>query len=259
MEKLEANFIPFFNYKILTKIISNRLKTTIDQVISKEQTYGVSNRSIFSNLFTIRELIHYSNTKSIQSYIVSIDQEKIFDKVDRDFLYRIMGKLGYSKTFINFIKKIYQNTESMISNNGFLFSPFPLTRGVRKGCSLSLLLYIINNEIINLNIKANKKVVRYPIPNQKQSLKLSQYADATNFFVVTEESIIQILLFFRKYEIATGAIINLSKTKITALADAKLYNLDQKIKSIPITKPNDFIKILGIYFTTDLQKTSSVN
>ena len=162
MEKLEANFIPFFDYKILTKIISNRLKTTIDQVISKEQTYGVSNRSIFSNLFTIRELIHYSNTKCIQSYIVPIDQEKIFDKVDRDFLYRIMGKLGYSKTFINFIKKIYQNTESMISNNGFLSSTFPLT-----------------NEIINLNIKANKKVVGYPIPNQKQSLKLSQYADDT--------------------------------------------------------------------------------
>ena len=55
----------------------------------------------------------------------------------------------------------------MISNNGFLSSPFPLTRGVRQGCPLSLLLYIINNEIINPNIKANKKVVGYPIPNQK--------------------------------------------------------------------------------------------
>ena len=157
------------------------------------------------------------------------------------------------------LKKIYQNTESMISNNGFLSPPFPLTRGVRQGCPLSVLLYIINNEIINLNIKANKKVVGYPIPNQKQSLKLSQYADDTSFFVVTEESIIQILLFFRKYEIATGATINLSKTKITTLADAELYNLDQKIKSIQIIKPNNFIKILDIYFTTDLEKTSSVN
>lgn len=53
-----------------------------------------------------------------------------------------------------------------------------------------------------------------------------------NLFVVTEESIIQILLLFRKYEIVTGATINLSKTKITTLADAKIYNLDQKIKNI---------------------------
>ena len=54
----------------------------------------------------------------------SIDQEKAFDKIDRDFLYKIMEKLGYSKTFINFIKKIYQNTESMIYNNGFLLLLF---------------------------------------------------------------------------------------------------------------------------------------
>ena len=52
------------DYKILTKIISNRLKTTLDQAISEEQTCGIPNRSIFSNLFTIRELIHHSNTKN---------------------------------------------------------------------------------------------------------------------------------------------------------------------------------------------------
>ena len=77
----------------------------------------------------------------------------------------------------------------MIFNNGFLSSPFPLTRGVRQGCPLSLLLYIINGEVINLNVKSNTKIVGYPIPNQKQYLKLSQYADDTNFFVLTEESI----------------------------------------------------------------------
>ena len=122
------------DYKILTKILSKRLKLTLDQTISKEQTCGIPNRSIFSSLFTTRQLIHYSNAKNIPSYIVSIDQQEAFDKVDREFLYKIMAKLGYSNTLINFVKKIYQNTESMISNNGFLSSPFPLTRGVRQGC-----------------------------------------------------------------------------------------------------------------------------
>ena len=134
-----------------------------------------------------------------------------------------------------------------------------LSRGVRQGCPLSLLLYVIYGEVINLNIKSNKKIVGYPVPNQQEQLKLFQYADDTNFFVVTEESITQILNFFKKYEIATGATINISKTTITPLANAKLYNLDQKIKNIQITKPNYFIKILGIYFTNDLQKSSSFN
>ena len=69
------------DYKILTKIISNRLKLKLPQAISKEQTCGISNRSI-------------SKIKNINFYIVSADQEKAFDKVDQEFVYKIMKKLG---------------------------------------------------------------------------------------------------------------------------------------------------------------------
>ena len=162
-----------------------------------------------------------------------------------------MEKLGYSKIY-----KIYKNTLSVISNNGFLSDPFPLPRGVRQGCPLSLLLYIINGEVINLNIKLNNNIVGYPIPNQKEALKLSQYADDTNFFVITEESIKGILQFFTQYEIVTGATINISKTTITPPANAKIYNLDKSIKN---TQIKDITKILGVFFTTDLKTTSTFN
>ena len=76
---------------------------------------------------------------------------------------------------------------------------------------------------------------------------------------MTEESIAEILLFFKKYEIATGTTINLSKTKIMTLENAKFYKPDQKFKNIQIIDPNKFIKILGTYFTTDLQKISTFN
>lgn len=105
MEKLKANFIPFFDYKILTKIISNRLKTTLDQVISKEQTYSVPNRSIFSNLFTISELIYHSNTKNIQSYIVSIDQEKSLIKSIETFCIKSWENLVTSRHSLTSLKK----------------------------------------------------------------------------------------------------------------------------------------------------------
>ena len=68
------------------------------------------------------------------------------------------GKTWLFKAFISFIKKIYQNTESIISNNGFLSDLFSLSRRVRQGCPLSLFLYIVNGEVINLNSKSNKKI-----------------------------------------------------------------------------------------------------
>ena len=136
------------DYKILTKILSNRLKPVLEHSISIEQTCGIPNRSIFSY------------------------------------------------------------TLSIISNNGFLSTPFSLSRGVRQGCPLSLLLYVINGEVINLIIKNNDKIVGYPIPNQKENTKLSQYTDDTNLFVLTEQSIIEILNFFEQYNLATGKTIN---------------------------------------------------
>ena len=90
--KLETNLLTLLDYKILTKILSNRLKPL---QISKEQTCGIPNRSTFSNLFTIRELITCSTTKKIKTYIISVEQEKPFDKVDREFLYKIMKKLEH--------------------------------------------------------------------------------------------------------------------------------------------------------------------
>ena len=58
------------DYKILTKILANRLKTFLPQIISKEQTCSISNRTIFNNLFLIRDLITL-NKEKIQTSIYS--------------------------------------------------------------------------------------------------------------------------------------------------------------------------------------------
>ena len=70
----------------------------------------------------------------------------------------------------------------------------------------------------------------YPIPNQKENTKLSQYANNTNLFVLAEQSILEMLNFFEQYSLATGTTINISKTSITLLANPKIYNIDKKYK-----------------------------
>ena len=70
----------------------------------------------------------------------------------------------------------------------------------------------------------------YPIPNQKESIKLSQYVNNTNLFVLIEQSILETLNFFEQYNLATGATIKISKTTIIPPANAKIYNIDKKNK-----------------------------
>ena len=56
----------FVDYKIITKVLTNRLLPTLDDIISTEQSAAVPNRTIYNKLFTIRDLIEYSNKKKYQ-------------------------------------------------------------------------------------------------------------------------------------------------------------------------------------------------
>lgn len=52
-----------------------------------------------------------------------------------------------------------------------------------------------------------------------------QFAVDTNLITINEESITEIIQFFKKYKEASGATINKNKTKIISLANAQIYNL----------------------------------
>ena len=69
------------DYKILTKM-ANRLRHTLPQIILEEQNCSVPNRTIFNNLFLLRDIITYTKQKNNHLYLLQIDQGKGLDKVD---------------------------------------------------------------------------------------------------------------------------------------------------------------------------------
>ena len=76
-------------------------------------------------------------TKKNYFYLLQIDQEKAFDKIDRAFLYKTMEKMGFSPLFINFLQTLYKQNTSMIINNRFLSPQVSLQRGLTTGCPLT--------------------------------------------------------------------------------------------------------------------------
>ena len=145
------------DYKILTKILANGIKTILPEIISEEQTCSIPTRTIFNNIFLIRDAIKINKEKNTTFYILQIDQEKAFDKIDHNFLKETLQQLGFSELFLQFIKILYKNNTSYIINNGYLSSPINLERGLQQGCPLSLPLYVIQGQITTTNIKKMKK------------------------------------------------------------------------------------------------------
>ena len=175
---------------------------------------------IFNNLLLIRDAIRLTK-KNNKLYILQVDQEKAFDKIDHDFLYKTMNKIGFSSKFIQFVKILYRNNISYVINNGYMSPPIQLLRGLRQGWPLSLPLYVIQGEITTGNINNNENIKGVKIPNNNKEIKISQYADYSNFLLTEQESIKLVINFFEKLNKATGSTINLEKTK------ALLINMDQ--------------------------------
>ena len=96
------------DYKIITKTLINPLLPTLQEIISIEQSAAVPNRTIYNNLFPIRDIIEYTNKKKIPRYTLNFDQEKAFDKVDRNYMFKCLKKMNHPQQYI--IKIIYQET-----------------------------------------------------------------------------------------------------------------------------------------------------
>ena len=135
------------------KILVNRLKHILPETISEEQNCSMPNRTKFNNLFLVRDIIKYTKEKNNKFYLLQTDQEKATDKIHRAFLFKTIEKLEISQIFVNFIKILYKNSSSIITNNDFLSQQIILLRGLRKGCPLSLSLYVIQGEVNNVQYK----------------------------------------------------------------------------------------------------------
>ncbi|KAF6029434.1 hypothetical protein EB796_012262 [Bugula neritina] len=91
----------------------------------------------------IRDVIQYVQDKHGKAILMSLDQKKAFDAVDRDFLFKTLEKFGVPTRLSAILKTLYTDTFTKIQVNGHLSESVALERGVRQGCPLSPTLYVL--------------------------------------------------------------------------------------------------------------------
>ena len=137
---------------------------------------------------------------------------------------------------------MYMDISSSVKVNGFTTEVFNLRRGVRQGCPLSPLLYILCAEVFTLSIRADKEIKGIQINHEVQH-KISQYADDTTLTVVGDDSIDRVFSHAATYERASGARINLDKCEGLWI----WTNKNRTDKPQGIKWHTDKIKIIGFY------------
>ena len=108
--------------------------------------------------------------------IISIDAEKAFDKIQHPFMTKTLQKAGIEGTYLNIIKAIYDKPTANIILNGEKLKAFPLKSGIRQGCPLSPLLFIIILEVLATALREEKDKRN---PDLKRRSETSHYLQMT--------------------------------------------------------------------------------
>ena len=90
--------------------------------------------------------------------IISIDEEKAFDKIQHPFMVKALQKMAIEGTYLNIVKAIYDKCTANIILNSEKLKAFPLRLGTRQGCPLSPLLFNIVLEVLDKAIREEKEI-----------------------------------------------------------------------------------------------------
>ena len=202
------------DYKIATRCMAARLLRVIGSVVAEDQTCGIPGRFIGTNVSLLRDIVSYATDQDIPLAILSLDQEKAFDRVDWSFLHRTLESMGFGPSFRTWVRVFYSDISSAVLVNGYLSEFFGLTRGVRQGCPLSALLYVLVSEVLACSIRSSTEIRGLALPTDpSRRAVVSQYADDTSIVCTTNESITATFDVYDQYESASGAKLNASKSK----------------------------------------------
>ncbi|CAM2106415.1 unnamed protein product [Caretta caretta] len=131
------------DYKIVVKAISLRLGSVLADVIHPDQTYTVPDHSIFDNLFMVWDLLELGRRDGLSFALLSLDQEKAFNRVDHGYLLSTLRAFGFRPQLVGFLRVLYTSSECLVKLNWTLTEPVSFGGGVRQGCPLSGQLYAL--------------------------------------------------------------------------------------------------------------------
>ncbi|XP_071695782.1 uncharacterized protein [Rutidosis leptorrhynchoides] len=205
-------------YKILTKILSNRLAMVIHKIIGSEQTAFLKGRNILDSVLIANEIIDELKRKKQKGLIFKVDFEKAFDCIEWDFLFKTMHFMGFGPKWIGFIRACLWSSSISVLINGSPTKEFSPERGIRQGDPISPFLFIIVAEGLNILVKralANGHLQGLKIGHDNLNITHLQYADDTIFFGEwNKRNAKYISKLLKCFENISGLKVNFRKSKL---------------------------------------------
>ena len=245
------------DYKIIEKILANRMQPLMEKIINIDQKGFMSNRKISANIRKICDIITYCTTHELEMDVVSIDLQKAFDKIDLNYLKNSLAYFNFGPQFIRWVTTLYNGFTVRIQNNGYFSESINIERGIHQGGCCSSLYFLCCAEILAIEIRKNEIIEGLVINDVKYLL--GQFADDTDSTIKhKQQTFDELLKTIDRFTHISGLSINYDKTTIYRIGsihqtNAKLYSQKQ------LAWTNDPINVLGVWIDVNENDMTSRN
>jgi len=208
-------------YKIIGKLLANRLKQILPSLISESQAAFVKGRLISDNILIAHELLHAlsSNNKCSEEFIaIKTNISKAYDRVEWPFLENAMRRLGFAESWIQLIMECVKSVRYQVLINGTPHGEITPTRGLRQGDPLSPYLFVICTEMLvkMLQVAEQKQLITgLKVARGAPPISHLLFADDSMFYCKeNNEELGQIIRIIEEYNLASGQRVNYLKSSV---------------------------------------------
>ncbi|KAI0529431.1 hypothetical protein KFK09_001980 [Dendrobium nobile] len=232
-------------YKIIAKLLANRLKTVLPLIIHESQAGFIHNRCITDNILLASEVLREFNFNR-NLFCAKLDIKKAFDTVSRKFLINRMRQKGFPDMFINWVNCCISNVHFSICLNGSLEGFFNSSSGLRQGCPLSPLLFCIVMDALSCNLTSNFVGNNSPVFNiNGKNFNHLMYADDLLVFGMAKtQNATNLMNILNDFADSSGLSINPTKSSI--IFSNNSFDTEQFCSIFGITQTSSFLTYLGI-------------
>ena len=199
----------------------------------------------------------YAEATEQNGVIVALDQEKAYDKISHDYLWRTLEKFNFPAHFINAVRSLYKHARSLVIINGEMSTYFQVTRGVRQGDPLSCLLFDLAIEPLACILRKSN-LVGFQVPAYQERLVVQMFADDTTVFLSEHDNFEYLEDLLKKWCRAARAKFNVNKTEVIPIGTLEYRNrllATRRISenrqplddSIHIAAEGEAVRILGAW------------